>query len=114
MISNPSDTIRHPAITGTAYRWTLAELRAAVVAQARDDAARGVSVVPWRGLARSMERLAPDWRDDAHRHPGTYGACPLDEAADELGRLYADEERLGRLAREADRERYHRHGLSTD
>jgi len=93
----PSDTIRHPAITGPEpYRWTLDELRAAVIAQARDDAARGVAVAPWRGVARSMERLAPDWRDDAHRHPATMGACPLDEAAEALARLYADTEEAAR------------------
>ena len=97
-----TDTISHPAITGTvAYRWTLDELRAAVIDQASSDAARGIAVAPWRGLARSMERLAPDWRDDAHRHPATYGACPLDEAADELGRLYADEEQAARASERA-------------
>jgi len=85
-------TYRHPAITPAGpYLWTLDQLRTAVTDQARQDAERGIAVAPWRGVARSLERLAPDWRDDAHRHPAAYGACPLDEVLEELGRLYADE-----------------------
>lgn len=92
------DDIRHPAIgSGESHRWTVALLRDTVTAQARADAARGVSVVPWRGVARSMETLDPRWRGDDHHHYSTMGACPLDEVHDDLARLYADTEQEERL-----------------